>query len=138
LEVAVLFKSPLCGDCCLSTSFHSFPVILSRLESTHQDLSGDVKVVDRGQELVELHLSKVGLFLQAPKAYSPRPPKEIVAHRHYSPAKFVEHCIVYVGFPLGKCSATRSPPIHMVHKIIVQDNCQVVGLIASPLSVPYG
>jgi len=47
----------------------------------------DVKVVDRKQELVELHLSKVGLFLQAPKAYSPRPPKEIVAHRHYSPAR---------------------------------------------------
>jgi len=51
-----------------------------------QHLSGDIKVVDRGQELVKFHLSKVGLFLQVPKAYSPRPPKEIVAHCHYSPA----------------------------------------------------
>jgi len=87
-EVAVLPKSHLCGYCCCLASFHSFSVILSRLERAFQDLSEDVKSIDRQQELVKFHLSEVSLFLQAPKAYSPRPPKEIVAHCHYSPAKF--------------------------------------------------
>ena len=85
-------------------------MILSRLASTHQDLSGNVKVVDREQELVELHLSKFGLFLQVPKAYSPRPPKEIVAHCHYSPARltvtdcFSQWLVSFLSFPLFRIS----------------------------------
>jgi len=35
---------------------------------------------------MELHLSEVGLLFKFSKAYSPRPPKEIVAHCHHSPA----------------------------------------------------
>jgi len=66
--------------------FLLFPAILSQLERALQDLSKDVKSVDRGQELIELHLSKVGLLFNFSLAYSPRPPKEIVAHHHYSPA----------------------------------------------------
>jgi len=104
-EVAVLLKSPFCGYCCLSTSFHSFSVILSRLDSTHQDLSGAVKVVDGKQEPVELHLSKVSLLFKFSNAYSPRPSKEIVAHCHYSPARLtVTDCfsqwLVSCLFPL--------------------------------------
>jgi len=44
-----------------------------------------VRTIDGGQKLNKLHLSKVGLFLRPPLAYSPRPaPKEIVALHHYS------------------------------------------------------
>jgi len=85
-KVAVLLKKSLRSNRCGSTSFYSFPEILSWLERAAQDLFKDVKSIDREQELIEFHLSKVGLFLQVLKAYSPRPPKEIVAHRHYSPA----------------------------------------------------
>jgi len=81
-----LFKSLICSNHCQLTSFHSFPVILSQLERSLQDLSKDIKSVNRGQELIELHLSKVGLPFKFSQAYSPRPPKEIVAHCHYSPA----------------------------------------------------
>jgi len=110
-EVVVLLKSPLCGYCCCSTSLHSFSsVILSQLESTHQDLSGDVKVVDRGQELVELHLSKVGLLFEFSQAYSPRPPKEIVALCHYSPARLtVTACSTSGWVPLSIVKLVWSP-----------------------------
>jgi len=83
----VFLKNPLCSNRRHSTSFYSFPEILSRLERALQDLSKDVKSVDRGQELIELHLSKVGLLFDFSLAYSPRPPKEIVALRHYSSAR---------------------------------------------------
>jgi len=83
----VFLKNPLRSNHCRSTSFYYFPVILSRLESALQKLCEDVKSVDREQELIELHLSKVGLLFEFSKAYPPRPPKEIVAHRHYSSAK---------------------------------------------------
>jgi len=67
--------------------FHSFLMIVSRLERSFQDLSDDINSIDRGQGLIEFHLSKVGLLFKFSKAYSPRPPKEIVAHCHYSPAR---------------------------------------------------
>jgi len=86
-EVAVFFKNPLHSNGCHSTSFYSFPVILSQFRRAHQDLIEDIKVVDREQELTDFPLSKVGLFFEFSQAYSPRPPKEIVAHHHYSPAR---------------------------------------------------
>jgi len=54
-----------------------------------QDLSENVKSIDRGQELVKLHLSEVGLLFEFSNAYSTRPPKEIVALCHYSPARLI-------------------------------------------------
>jgi len=68
-------------------SFYSFSKLLSRLDRVLQDLSKDAKSVNRKQEFIELHLSKVGLFFDFSLAYFPRPPKEIVAHCHYSSAK---------------------------------------------------
>jgi len=85
-EVAILLKNPLHSDYYRSSIFHSLPVILSRFERSLQDLSKDIKSVDRGQKHIELHLSKVGLSFEFSQAYSPRPPKEIVAHCHYSAA----------------------------------------------------
>jgi len=71
-------------------SFYSFPEILSWLEKALQDLLFEnIKRVDRGQELIELHLSKVGLLFKFSQAYSPRPPMEIVALCHYSPAIYL-------------------------------------------------
>ncbi len=61
-------------------------MILSWLERSFQDHSEAVKSIDRGQELIEFHLSEVSLLFDFSKAYFPRPPKEIVAHCHYSPA----------------------------------------------------
>jgi len=71
----------------LLNEFSLFLVILSWLERSHQDLSEDVKSIVRKQELIKLNLSEVGLLLEFSKAYSPRSPKEVVAHRHYSPAR---------------------------------------------------
>jgi len=56
------------------------------LKRALQDLSEYIKSVNRGQEFIELHLSRVGLLFEFSQAYFPRPPKEIVAHCHYSPA----------------------------------------------------
>jgi len=61
-------------------------MILSQLERLLQDLSEDFKSINRGQELIELLLSKFGLLFEFSKVYSTRPPKEIVALCHYSPA----------------------------------------------------
>jgi len=61
--------------------------MFSLLESSLQDLSNNIKSIDRGQELIELHLFEVGLLFKFSQAYSPRPPKEIVTLCHYSPAR---------------------------------------------------
>jgi len=47
-------------------------VILLQLERLIQDLFKDVKSIDRGQELIKLHLSEVGLLFEFSKAYSPK------------------------------------------------------------------
>jgi len=72
-------------------------MILLWLERSRYVLSEDIKIADRGQELIELHLSKVDLLFEFSQAYSPRPPKEIVALCHYSPVMGYN-----INFVLGK------------------------------------
>jgi len=62
-------------------------MVFSRLKRSLQDLFEDIKSIDRKQELIELHLSKVSLLFKFFQVYSPRPPKEIVALCHYFPAR---------------------------------------------------
>jgi len=105
-EVVVLLKSPHCGYCCLSTSFHSFSVILSRLERALQDLPKTLKLLIENRNSLSFTCPKLAYFSKFPKAYSPRPPKEIVAHRHYSPARltvtdcFSQWLVSFLSFPL--------------------------------------
>ena len=86
-KVAVLLKKPLRSNRSRSTSFYSFPEILSRLERALQDLSRDIRFTDRSPDLIDRRLPEVGLFFDFSLAYPSRPPKEIVAYRHYSPAR---------------------------------------------------
>jgi len=117
-EAVVFLKNPLHSSHCCSTSFHSFPVILSWLERSFQELSADTKSIDRGQELIELHLSKVGLVFEFSKACSPRPPREIVAHCHYSPARLtVIACSTSGWIPYYYIRLARNPKYlkHIAH-----------------------
>jgi len=71
-EVAVFLKNPVRSNRCRSTSFHYFPVIRLRLERSVQDLSEDVKSVDRGQELIGFHLSEVGQLFEFSQGLLPK------------------------------------------------------------------
>jgi len=93
-----------------------FPEILSQLERALQDLFEDIQSINRGQELIKLHLSKVGLLFDFSQAYSPRPPKEIVAHHHYSPARLtVTACSTSGWVPFYQCQVGLKPQVPEEH-----------------------
>jgi len=113
-KVAVLLKKPLRSNRRRSTSFYSFQEILSRLERALQDLSRDIRFTDRAPpEFIDRRLPEVGLFFDFSLAYPSRPPKEIVAYRHYSPARltvtdcfsqWLVSCLPFLfSEPLGIC-----------------------------------